>query len=78
MWTGNRQANRIRSRYLTSLLRQDISFFDVDSTTGGLMQGLNEDTTLLQHAMSEKVGHFLQVSLAPPLGLKGISICSSF
>lgn len=34
MWTGNRQTNRIRQQYLAALLRQDISYYDVDATTG--------------------------------------------
>jgi hypothetical protein len=26
------------------VLRQDVAFFDVDATSGGLLQGLNEDS----------------------------------
>ena len=35
MWTGNRQANRIRQRYLSAVMRQEIAFFDTQATTGG-------------------------------------------
>jgi ATP-binding cassette, subfamily B (MDR/TAP), member 1 len=56
IWTGNRQTNRIRALYLQSVLRQDIAFFDVHSTTGGLLSGLSEDSLVIQQATSEKVG----------------------
>jgi ATP-binding cassette, subfamily B (MDR/TAP), member 1 len=54
-WTGNRQTNRIRALYLQSVLRQDIAFFDVHSTTGGLLSGLSEDSLVIQQATSDKV-----------------------
>ena len=43
-WSGNRQANRIRAMYLSSIISQEIAFFDTSKTgTGGLLQGLNQD-----------------------------------
>ena len=30
--------------YLKAVLRQDVGFFDTQATTGGLLQGLNEDS----------------------------------
>ncbi|GIL45935.1 hypothetical protein Vafri_3054 [Volvox africanus] len=62
MYTGNRQANRLRTRFLAAVLRQDVAFFDVQSTTGGLVQGLNEDSIDVQNAISEKLGAFLHHS----------------
>ncbi|GLI63941.1 hypothetical protein VaNZ11_007082 [Volvox africanus] len=62
MYTGNRQANRLRKRFLAAVLRQDVAFFDVQSTTGGLVQGLNEDSIDVQNAISEKLGAFLHHS----------------
>jgi hypothetical protein len=59
-WAGTRQANRLRRRYLAAVLRQDIAFFDTQATTGGLLQGLNEDSAAVQEALSDKVGTFLQ------------------
>ncbi len=38
------QSNRLRARYLAAVLRQDVAFFDTQATTGGLLQGLNEDS----------------------------------
>ncbi|KXZ51733.1 hypothetical protein GPECTOR_11g18 [Gonium pectorale] len=62
MYTGNRQTNRLRTRFLTAVLNQDVAFFDVHSTTGGLVQGLNEDSIDVQNAISEKLGAFLHHS----------------
>lgn len=59
-WTGNRQTNRLRERYLRAVLRQDVAFFDVEATSGGLLQGLNEDSMAIQQGISDKVGAFLQ------------------
>jgi hypothetical protein len=55
MWTGARQANRVRGLYLRAVLRQDIQYFDRDATTGKLLLGLNEETLALQNGISEKV-----------------------
>ena len=35
---GIRQTNRLRQRYLGSVLRQEIGFFDTTATTGILLQ----------------------------------------
>ncbi|CAM0908393.1 unnamed protein product [Alopecurus aequalis] len=59
--TGERQATCIRSLYLKSVLRQDISFFDVEMTTGKIVSRMSGDTVLVQDAIGEKVGKFLQL-----------------
>ncbi|KAM0921300.1 hypothetical protein ACQ4PT_006947 [Festuca glaucescens] len=59
--TGERQATRIRSLYLKSVLRQDISFFDVEMTTGQIVSRMSGDTVLVQDAIGEKVGKFIQL-----------------
>ncbi|KAF7037315.1 hypothetical protein CFC21_047720 [Triticum aestivum] len=59
--TGERQATRVRSLYLKSVLRQDISFFDVEMTTGQIVSRMSGDTVLVQDAIGEKVGKFLQL-----------------
>ncbi|KAF6998259.1 hypothetical protein CFC21_014393 [Triticum aestivum] len=56
--TGERQATRIRSLYLKSVLRQDISFFDLEMTTGQIVSRMSGDTVLVQDAIGEKVGKF--------------------
>ncbi|KAG9459966.1 hypothetical protein H6P81_004474 [Aristolochia fimbriata] len=59
--TGERQAARIRNLYLKTILRQDISFFDRETTTGEVVGRMSGDTVLIQDAMGEKVGKFIQL-----------------
>ncbi|OEL15026.1 ABC transporter B family member 11 [Dichanthelium oligosanthes] len=61
MVTGERQAARIRGLYLETILRQDISFFDVETSTGEIIERMSSDTVLIQEAIGEKVGKFLQL-----------------
>ncbi|KAJ3685942.1 hypothetical protein LUZ61_015106 [Rhynchospora tenuis] len=60
--TGERQAARIRELYLKSILRQDIGFFDKEMTTGQVVERMSGDTLLVQEAIGEKVGKFLQLT----------------
>ena len=55
MVTGERQAARIRSLYLKTILRQDINFLDVETNTGEVVGRMSGDTVLIQDAMGEKV-----------------------
>ncbi|XWS12436.1 hypothetical protein CRYUN_Cryun37aG0088600 [Craigia yunnanensis] len=61
MVTGERQAIRIRGLYLKTILRQDIGFFDTETTTGEIIGRMSGDTILIQEAMGEKVGKFIQL-----------------
>ncbi|KAI7745071.1 hypothetical protein M8C21_034037, partial [Ambrosia artemisiifolia] len=63
MWmvTGERQATRIRNLYLKAILRQDVSFFDKETNTGEVIGRMSGDTVLIQNAMGEKVGKFIQL-----------------
>ncbi|GKU90481.1 hypothetical protein SLEP1_g4470 [Rubroshorea leprosula] len=61
MVTGERQAARIRGLYLKTILRQDVAFFDVETNTGEVVGRMSGDTVLIQDAMGEKVGKFLQL-----------------
>ncbi|XP_051141939.1 ABC transporter B family member 4-like [Andrographis paniculata] len=61
MITGERQAARIRSLYLRTILQQDISFFDKEVHTGEVIGRMSGDTVLIQDAMGEKVGKFVQL-----------------
>ncbi|XP_020415794.1 ABC transporter B family member 11 isoform X2 [Prunus persica] len=62
MVTGERQAARIRALYLKTILRQDIAFFDMETNGGGEVVGrMSGDTVLIQNAMGEKVGKFVQL-----------------
>ncbi|GLU05185.1 hypothetical protein SLE2022_222980 [Rubroshorea leprosula] len=62
--TGERQAARIRTMYLKTILRQDIAFFDKDTQTGEIISTISGDTVLSQEAMGEKVGRFIQLIAA--------------
>ncbi|KAK4408292.1 ABC transporter B family member 11 [Sesamum angolense] len=62
MITGERQAVRIRNLYLRAILRQDIGYFDKETNTGEIVERLSTDTVILQDAMGEKIGKFLQLS----------------
>ncbi|VAH22127.1 unnamed protein product [Triticum turgidum subsp. durum] len=59
--TGERQAARFRSLYLKSVLRQDMAFFDTEIKGGQVVFGTSADTILIQDAIGEKVGKFLQL-----------------
>ncbi|OAY78741.1 ABC transporter B family member 11 [Ananas comosus] len=61
MVTGERQAARIRGLYLKAILRQDIAFFDKEMTTGQAVTRMSGDTILIQDAIGEKVGKFIQL-----------------
>ncbi|KAF8676219.1 hypothetical protein HU200_047090 [Digitaria exilis] len=63
-WTtaGQRQSARIRSLYLTAVLRQDIAFFDTELTTGQAVSRMSSDTLVIQDALGEKAGKLLQLT----------------
>ena len=60
MVTGERQAARIRGMYLKTILKQDITFFDTE-TSGEVIGRISGDTILIQEAMGEKVCCFLRM-----------------
>ncbi|XP_061370011.1 ABC transporter B family member 9-like [Gastrolobium bilobum] len=62
MVTGERQAARIRGLYLKTILKQDIAYFDTETTTGEVIGRMSGDTILIQDAMGEKVGKFIQLA----------------
>lgn len=53
--TGERQAARIRSMYLKTILRQDVVFFDKFTNAGEVVGRMSGDTVFIQEAMGEKV-----------------------
>ncbi|KAI3790865.1 hypothetical protein L2E82_04252 [Cichorium intybus] len=62
MVTGERQAARIRSLYLKTILRQDVGFFDQESKTGEIIEHMSSDTVIIQDAMGEKAGNFIHLT----------------
>ncbi|KAL7120608.1 hypothetical protein ACP275_02G132300 [Erythranthe tilingii] len=59
--TGERQSARIRSLYLQTILQQEIAYFDQEVSTGEVIERMSSDTILIQDAIGEKVGNFVQV-----------------
>ncbi|KAH9302028.1 hypothetical protein KI387_013611, partial [Taxus chinensis] len=59
MYTGERQATRLRLAYLRAMISQDVSFFDTESTGGEVVSAITGDIIVVQDAISEKVGNFL-------------------
>ncbi|KAH7536919.1 hypothetical protein FEM48_Zijuj03G0037400 [Ziziphus jujuba var. spinosa] len=62
MVTGERQAAEIRSVYLKTVLRQEVGYFDKQAKAGEIVERMSGDTVLIQDAMGEKVGKFLQLA----------------
>ena len=56
--TGESQTRRIRSYYLHSVLKQDMSWFD-KAADGSLNTRLASDTQIIQDGISEKFGLFV-------------------
>lgn len=57
---AERQVQEIRARYIASILRQEIGFFDA-SPPGTLTARLGADTTTISEAIGEKVGQSIQL-----------------
>ena len=55
MVSGERQATRIRGLYLQAMLRQDVTFFDTETSTGEVIGRISGDTILIHEAIGEKV-----------------------
>ncbi|KAI3846864.1 hypothetical protein MKX03_008457 [Papaver bracteatum] len=62
MITGERQAVRIRGLYLTTILRQEIAFFDKETTRGEVIGSMSGDIILIQGAIGEKAGEFFELT----------------
>ncbi|KAF5733481.1 ABC transporter B family member 19-like [Tripterygium wilfordii] len=56
---GERSAQRIRTKYLRAVLRQDITFYDTRVSTGDIMHGISSDVAQIQEMMGEKMAHFI-------------------
>ncbi|PSS30421.1 ABC transporter B family member 15 like [Actinidia chinensis var. chinensis] len=66
--TAERQASRMRARYLKAVLRQDVGYFDLHVTsTAEVITSVSSDSLVIQDVISEKVPVFL-MNLATFLG----------
>uniref|UniRef100_A0A6N2KWM0 ABC transmembrane type-1 domain-containing protein n=1 Tax=Salix viminalis TaxID=40686 RepID=A0A6N2KWM0_SALVM len=58
--TGERQATRMRKRYLQAVLRQEVGYFDLHvSSTAEIITGVSNDSFVIQDVLSEKMPNFL-------------------
>ncbi|KAK3154336.1 hypothetical protein QOZ80_2BG0189220 [Eleusine coracana subsp. coracana] len=58
--TADRQASRMRTRYLQAVLRQDVEYFDLKSgALSDVITSVSNDSLVVQDALSEKVPNFL-------------------
>ncbi|KAF8364540.1 hypothetical protein HHK36_033495 [Tetracentron sinense] len=62
--TGERQATRMRRRYLKAVLRQDVGYFDLRvASTTEVVTSVSHDSLVIQDVLSEKVDSMLKRSL---------------
>ncbi|XP_047044346.1 putative multidrug resistance protein [Lolium rigidum] len=58
--TAERQASRMRERYLAAVLRQDVEYFDLKvGTTAEIIASVSGDSLVIQDVLSEKVPNFV-------------------
>ncbi|KAK6155141.1 hypothetical protein DH2020_009389 [Rehmannia glutinosa] len=58
--TAERQASRLRTRYLKAVMRQDVGYFDLHVTsTAEVIESVSSDSLVIQNAISEKVPVFV-------------------
>ncbi|KAL6899210.1 hypothetical protein ACP4OV_005868 [Aristida adscensionis] len=58
--TAERQASRMRARYLQAVLRQDVEYFDLRAgSTSEVVTSVSSDSLVVQDALAEKVPNFL-------------------
>ncbi|KAI3967748.1 hypothetical protein MKW92_032694 [Papaver armeniacum] len=62
--TGERQTTKMREKYLQALLRQEISYFDLKSSTSAnttteVITNVCKDSLIIQDVITEKVPNFL-------------------
>ncbi|RWR85976.1 ABC transporter B family member 13 isoform X1 [Cinnamomum micranthum f. kanehirae] len=60
MQTGERQTARMRVKYLQSVLRKDINFFDTEARDENIIFHISSDAILVQDAIGDKMGHCLR------------------
>ncbi|CAK8533613.1 unnamed protein product [Lathyrus sativus] len=59
--TGERQAARMRARYIKAVLRQEVAYFDLHVTsTSEVITSVSTDSLVIQDVLSDKVPDFLK------------------
>ncbi|CAN6243370.1 unnamed protein product [Urochloa humidicola] len=63
--TAERQASRMRLRYLRAVLRQDVEYFDLTAgMTSDVITGVSSDSLAVQDVLSEKLPNFVMNATA--------------
>ncbi|WOK95120.1 multidrug resistance protein [Canna indica] len=58
--TGDRQAMRMRTRYLKATLRQDVEYFDLNAASlSEVITSVSSDSLIIQDVIAEKVPNFI-------------------
>ncbi|GMN57412.1 hypothetical protein TIFTF001_026532 [Ficus carica] len=59
--TSERQASRMRAKYMKAVLRQDLGYFDIQHASGAseVITSISNDTLVIQEAISDKVPNFV-------------------
>ena len=58
--TAERQASRMRARYLRAVLRQDVEYFDLNAgSTSEVITSVSNDSLVVQDVLGEKVPNFV-------------------
>ncbi|KAG2656599.1 putative multidrug resistance protein isoform X1 [Panicum virgatum] len=58
--TAERQSSRMRARYLSAVLRQDVEYFDLKTgSTSEVIASVSSDSLAVQDVLSEKVPNFV-------------------
>ncbi|KAH7660070.1 Xenobiotic-transporting ATPase protein [Dioscorea alata] len=61
--TAERQASRMRVKYLKAVLRQDVEYFDLKvASTSEVITSVSSDSLIIQDVISEKVPNFIMNS----------------
>ncbi|XP_056695625.1 ABC transporter B family member 13-like isoform X2 [Spinacia oleracea] len=55
--TGERQAARMRLKYMSAVLKKDIHYFETEAQNKSLIFQISSDTILVQDAIGDKIGH---------------------
>ena len=55
MQTGERQTASLRLRYLQSVLKKDMNFFDTEARDSNIIFHISSDAILVQDAIGDKV-----------------------
>ena len=63
MRTGERQAARLRTKYLKAILRQDVEYFDLKvSSTSQATTSVSSDSLVIEDIISEKVPAYIHAN----------------